>query len=96
MVALPRQRRGLFYPVPEPATKVSVRPDEPFTMNTARVALENSTAVVRVEVAYGPPTPHEYRDLWVIRLGDDGRCRSFEEWPYGPGQPPAPALDRDE
>jgi catechol 2,3-dioxygenase-like lactoylglutathione lyase family enzyme len=61
-------------------------PDEPFTMKRALVALEDNVAVVRVEVEYERSTPHEYRDLWVIRFGDDGRCISFEEWPYWPGQ----------
>jgi catechol 2,3-dioxygenase-like lactoylglutathione lyase family enzyme len=65
-------------------------PDEPFTMKHELVAIDNNTAVVRVEVAYERPIPHEYRDLWVIGMQDDGRCRSFEEWPYWPGQPLAP------
>ena len=43
--------------------------------------------MVRAEVCYGDPPAQEYRDLWVIRLADDGRCTSFEEWPYWPGQP---------
>ena len=25
--------------------------------------------------------------LWVIGLGEDGRCTWFEEWPYWPGRP---------
>jgi len=62
-------------------------PDEGFTMKSALVALDDNTAVVRVEVEYERSTPLEYRDLWVIRFGEDGRCRSFEEWPYWPGQP---------
>ena len=28
------------------------------------------------------------RDLWVLRLGDDGRCSWFEEWPFWPEQSP--------
>jgi ketosteroid isomerase-like protein len=55
-------------------------PDEEFTMTADIVAVEAETAVVRVEVAYGPPTNAEYRDLWIITFADDGRCRSFEEW----------------
>jgi hypothetical protein len=27
---------------------------------------------------------NEYRDLWVTRYAGDGRCRSFEEWPFAP------------
>jgi hypothetical protein len=43
--------------------------------------------VVRAEVRYGEPSCQEYRDLWVIRLDDDGRCTWFEEWPFWPGRP---------
>jgi SnoaL-like domain len=61
-------------------------PDEAFTMASEIVALEGDTAVVRVEVEYGDrPTP-DYRDLWVIRFDGDGRCVSFEEWPFWPGK----------
>ncbi len=62
-------------------------PDEVFTLTSEIVAVEAATAVVRVEVRYGEPVRQEYRDLWVIRLEDDGRCRWFEEWPYWPGRP---------
>ena len=62
-------------------------PEEAFAMKSAVVALEDNVAVVRVEVEYDLSTPTEYRDLWVIRFGEDGRCVSFEEWPYWPGQP---------
>ncbi|MDG4824369.1 nuclear transport factor 2 family protein [Asanoa sp. WMMD1127] len=59
--------------------------EEPFTMTTGIVAVDGDTAVARVEVRYAEPQPHEYRDLWVMRFADDGRCREFEEWPYAPG-----------
>jgi len=62
-------------------------PDEIFTLATEIVAVDGSTAVVRAEVRYGDPVHQEYRDLWIIRLGDDGRCSRFEEWPYWPGEP---------
>jgi uncharacterized protein (TIGR02246 family) len=62
-------------------------PDEVFTIATEIVAVDGSTAVVRAEVRYGGPVHQEYRDLWIIRLGDDGRCGWFEEWPYWPGEP---------
>jgi hypothetical protein len=39
-----------------------------------------------VEVAYASSLPREYRDLWVIRFAEDGRCMAFEEWPFWPGQ----------
>lgn len=63
-------------------------PDEAFEMNAELVAVEGDTAVARIDVAYA--SGEEYRDLWIIRFADDGRCREFEEWPYWPGQPLAP------
>jgi ketosteroid isomerase-like protein len=62
-------------------------PDEVFTLTTGILAVDGPTAVVRAEVCYGGPPRQEYRDLWVIRLTDDGRCSWFEEWPYWPGRP---------
>jgi hypothetical protein len=62
-------------------------PDEVFALATDILAVEGPTAVVRAEVSYGDPPRQEYRDLWVIRLADDGRCSWFEEWPYWPGRP---------
>ena len=62
-------------------------PDEIFTLATDVVAVDGPTAVVRAEVRYGVPLRQEYRDLWIMRLGEDGRCRWFEEWPYWPGCP---------
>ncbi len=60
-------------------------PDEAFTLATEILAVDGLTAVVRAEVHYGDPPHQEYRDLWIIRLAEDGRCRWFEEWPYWPG-----------
>jgi hypothetical protein len=57
-------------------------PDEGFEMTHEVVAIEGDTAVVRVDVSYERGT--EYRDLWVVRLDSDGRCREFEEWPFWP------------
>ena len=65
-------------------------PDEKFTMVSDVVAVDGDTAVVRVEVRYDGPPTQEYRDLWVVRLDQDGRCRAFEEWPFWPGQPLTP------
>ena len=62
-------------------------PDEVFTLATEVLAVDGRTAVVRAEVRYGDPPRQEYRDLWVIRLGDDGRCTWFEEWPFWPERP---------
>jgi ketosteroid isomerase-like protein len=63
-------------------------PEEEFELSFETVAVEGDTAVARIEVAYA--TGAEYRDLWIVRFGPDGRCREFEEWPYWPGQPIAP------
>ena len=68
-------------------------PDEVFTLATGILAVDGPTAVVRAEVRYGDPPRQEYRDLWVIRLADDGRCAWFEEWPYWPGRPHAARDD---
>ena len=60
---------------------------EVFRMTSDVIAADGDTAVVRVEVRYGDPVRQEYRDLWVIRFAGDGRCFSFEEWPFWPGRP---------
>jgi ketosteroid isomerase-like protein len=62
-------------------------PDEVFSIATDILAVDGPTAVVRVEVRYGEPLRQEYRDLWIMNLDGDGRCSSFEEWPFWPGQP---------
>ena len=58
--------------------------DEAFTMSHRVLAVEGATAVVRVEVDYG--TGNRWRDLWVLTFDAEGRCASFEEWPFAPGQ----------
>jgi SnoaL-like protein len=60
--------------------------NEAFAMSHEVVAIDGDAAVVRVEVEYGEPRPAEYRDLWIVKLDADGRCREFEEWPFWPGQ----------
>ena len=62
-------------------------PDEAFSLATDILAVDGPVAVVRAEVRYGEPSCQEYRDLWVIRLDDDGRCSWFEEWPFWPERP---------
>jgi ketosteroid isomerase-like protein len=62
-------------------------PGEVFQMTNEVVAVEGDTAVARVEVRYGDPVDQEYRDLWIMRFAEDGRCISFEEWPFWPAQP---------
>ena len=56
-------------------------------MDASPVAVEGRSAVVRVEVRYGDPVHQEYRDLWLLRFGADGRVEDFEEWAYWPGKP---------
>ncbi|MEV4624949.1 nuclear transport factor 2 family protein [Micromonospora sp. NPDC049523] len=63
-------------------------PDEAFRMASEVVAVDGNTAVVRVQVHYGEPTNQEFRDLWIVRFADDGRCRAFEEWPFWPPRSP--------
>jgi ketosteroid isomerase-like protein len=59
-------------------------PGERFAMTAEIVAVEGDTGVVRVEVDYERPRRQRYRDLWIVRLAPDGRCRAFEEWPFWP------------
>lgn len=56
----------------------------PFEMTAEVIAADGRDAVVRVEVQYGGDKPQEYRDLWVLRFGPDGRAELFEEWAYWP------------
>lgn len=62
-------------------------PDERFTMSSEVVAVDGEAAVVRVFVTYEVPRGESWRDLWVLRFAEDGRCSSFEEWPFAPRQP---------
>ena len=64
-------------------------PDEPFMMDAEVIAVDGSTAVVRVGVQYGS-SGDRWRDLWVLELDDDGRCTAFEEWPFAPRSNEAP------
>jgi ketosteroid isomerase-like protein len=59
-------------------------PDEAFDMSREVVAIDGDTAVVRLEVRYGPPHEQQWRDLWILRFVGDGRCAWFEEWPIAP------------
>ena len=58
--------------------------DEVFSETHEIVAVDGDTAVVRLQVEYGDESAGRWRDLWVIRFDVDGRCRSFEEWPFAP------------
>src|SRR5262249_9423286 len=62
-------------------------PDEDFSLAADVLAVDGPLAVIRAEVRYGEPSCQEYRDLWVIRLDDDGLCTWFEEWPFWPEHP---------
>jgi hypothetical protein len=64
-------------------------PDEAFTMTFEIVAVDHPRAVIRLDVHYGPPTGEHWRDLWILEFDADGRCGSFEEWPFTPDRPPA-------
>ena len=59
---------------------------ERFDMTWEVVAVEGDTGVARIEVRYLAPEEAWFRDLWIVRLGSDGRCRHFEEWPFAPGR----------
>jgi hypothetical protein len=62
-------------------------PDETFTMASEVVAVDGATAVVRVTVDYAGRDGTIWRDLWVLRFAEDGRCAAFEEWPFAPAHP---------
>jgi hypothetical protein len=59
--------------------------DEQFRLTHETVAVDDPTAIVRVEVSYG--NGERWRDLWIVTFDADGRCRAFEEWPFAPGEP---------
>ena len=59
-------------------------PGEEFDLASDVVAVDGDTAVARVEVEYTQPSRARWRNLWVMRFAEDGRCRSFEEWPFAP------------
>lgn len=60
-------------------------PDEGFAMTSAVLAVDGRTAVARVEVDY--ERGERWRNLWVLAFDVEGRCASFEEWPFAPDQP---------
>jgi hypothetical protein len=73
-------------------------PDEAFEMSCEIVAVEGNTGVARIDVEYFDPPRISYRDVWIVRVDEHGRCAEFEEWPFWPpGQkgswPPGPADD---
>ena len=64
-----------------------VSADEEFTMSSEVVMVHAHQAVVRVMVGYGAQAQRPWRDLWLLQFAEDGRCSSFEEWPFAPDQP---------
>jgi ketosteroid isomerase-like protein len=64
--------------------KAERAPGEEFTMKSEILAADGDTGVVRVEVEYEKPRRQQYRDLWIVRLDQSGRCFHFEEWPFWP------------
>ena len=60
-------------------------PGEAFTMAWEVVAADGDTGVARIEVRYHAPEEAAFRDVRIVRLAADGRCRHFEEWPFAPG-----------
>jgi ketosteroid isomerase-like protein len=59
---------------------------EEFTLTSDIVVADGDIAIVRLSVEYVEPVAGSWRDLWVLRFAADGRCSSFEEWPFAPGQ----------
>jgi hypothetical protein len=55
-------------------------PDEIFTIATDILAVDGPTAVVRVEVRYGDPLRHEYRDLWIMHPDQWSASYLKESW----------------
>ena len=85
----------LMHPFAEPVVGLGAirrlwddeRPEgERFTMEWRIVAVEGDVGVVWLEVHYTAPEDQLFRDLWIVRLGADGRCVAFEEWPFAPGR----------
>jgi hypothetical protein len=45
------------------------------------LAVDGEIAIAQCVTTYlTAEPPHTYDNLWVIRLGDDGRAREFTEW----------------
>ncbi|UYM05840.1 nuclear transport factor 2 family protein [Solicola gregarius] len=61
--------------------------DEEFSLSSYVLAVDGDTAVVRVTVEYEASAAGAWRDLWILTFAADGRCASFEEWPFAPDQP---------
>ena len=64
-------------------SRCGTAPEEQFTIAYDLVALDGTTAVVRVAVDYADG--QRWRDMWVLRFAY-GRVAHFEGWPFAPGQ----------
>jgi hypothetical protein len=62
-----------------------VSADEKFSLDREITAVDGDVAVAKIEVNYLHPF-RRWRDLWIMRFAPDGRCSSFEEWPFSPDQ----------
>jgi uncharacterized protein (TIGR02246 family) len=58
------------------------RKDEPgdTTFRYEVLAAQDGLGIVRGWTHYHTQPPREFSNLWVIRLGADGRCSEFTEW----------------
>ena len=57
------------------------RKDEPgtWTFEHSILAVDGDVAIVQGRTVYTDP-PLDYSNLWVLRIGPDGRCREYVEW----------------
>jgi len=62
-----------------------VSAEERFDIEHELLAVDGNTGVARLQVDY-LDTGDRWRDLWIIELADEGRCRAFEEWPIAPDE----------
>ena len=72
-------------------------PGEAFSMASEVVAVEGDVGVVRVAVHYTAPGTRSTGTSGLCGSPADGRCASFEEWPFWPagsggGYDPGPSL----
>jgi ketosteroid isomerase-like protein len=62
-------------------------PDEQFNLRREIVAVDSTTATAVVRLAVDYADGESWRDLWIVTFAPDGRCTTFEEWPFAPTQP---------
>ena len=64
-------------------------PDEPLVVASDVVAVEGTTAVVRISVDYLGPDTSRWRDLWVLTFAQDGPAQRSRNGPSRPTSPTA-------